>query len=54
MALGAHATGLASLAFGGLVSGPLQWLQAAQYELALFAGFWFVVGMIDELAIDCA
>jgi adsorption protein B len=33
---------------------PLQWLQVAQYELMLFAGFWFVIGMIDEMAIDVA
>ena len=32
----------------------LQWLQVAQYELMLFAGFWFVIGMIDEMAIDLA
>ncbi|MBC2667281.1 glycosyl transferase family protein [Novosphingobium flavum] len=33
---------------------PLQWLQVVQYELMLFAGFWFVIGMADELAIDVA
>jgi adsorption protein B len=29
-------------------------LRLAEYELTLFAAFWFVVGMLDELAIDLA
>jgi adsorption protein B len=33
---------------------PLQWLQVVQYELMLFAGFWFIVGMADEMAVDFA
>lgn len=49
MAYWAHA--IASSAF---VLTPLQWLQVAQYELMLFAGFWFVIGMADEMAIDLA
>ncbi|MCB2059865.1 MAG: glycosyl transferase family protein [Novosphingobium sp.] len=28
-------------------------LQRAEHELLLFAAFWFVVGAIDELAVDC-
>lgn len=47
MAWWAHA--LASSSFG---LAPLQWLQLVQFELMLFAGFWFVIGMIDELAVD--
>ena len=38
-------------------SGASAWLhclQLAQYELMLFAGFWFVVGMADEMAVDLA
>ncbi|MEO5598995.1 MAG: glycosyl transferase family protein [Novosphingobium sp.] len=30
----------------------LHWLRAAEYELMLFAGFWFVLGILDELAVD--
>ncbi len=47
MAYWAHA-----LASSSFVEVPLQWLQMAQYELMLFAGFWFVVGMIDEMVLD--
>jgi len=39
---------------GASVAAPLHWLQLAQYELMLFAGFWFVVGMADEMAMDLA
>lgn len=49
MALWAHA-----LASSSFVISPLQWLQLVQYELMLFAGFRFVVGMADELAVDIA
>jgi len=52
MALGAHALWTAPLAAAALAVGAMPWLQAIQYELALFAGFWFVVGMADELAVD--
>ena len=31
---------------------PLHWLQLSEYELTLFAGFWFIVGMADEMAVD--
>ncbi len=30
----------------------LRWLQLAEHELLLFAAFWFVIGLADELAID--
>ena len=49
MAYWAHA-----LASSSFVLSPLQWLQVAQYELMLFAGFWFLVGMADEMAVDIA
>jgi len=49
MAYWAHA-----LASSSFVMSPLQWLQVIQYELMLFAGFWFVIGIADELAIDVA
>ena len=49
MAWWAHA--LASPMFA---MSPLRWLQLGEYELTLFAGFWFVVGMADEMAIDFA
>jgi len=39
---------------GASAASPLHWLQLAQYELMLFAGFWFVVGMADEMAMDLA
>ncbi|MBS0255466.1 MAG: glycosyl transferase family protein [Proteobacteria bacterium] len=32
----------------------LGWLQLIERELLLFALFWFLIGMIDELAIDVA
>ena len=47
-----HALVMAPLAAVALAAGALPWLQVAQYELTLFAGFWFVVGMADEMAID--
>jgi len=42
----------AQLAAAAFVAGALPLLQVAQYELTLFAGFWFIVGMIDEMAVD--
>lgn len=30
----------------------LQWLRPVEYELTLFAAFWFVFGIADELAMD--
>ncbi|MEJ5975250.1 glycosyl transferase family protein [Novosphingobium sp. PS1R-30] len=30
----------------------LDWLQLVEYELLLFASFWFVLGALDEFAID--
>ena len=33
---------------------PLQWLALTEHELLLFAGVFFLVGLIDETAIDCA
>ncbi len=39
----------------GAVSGTysvLQWLQLIEHELLVFAAFWFVVGLIDEFAVD--
>jgi adsorption protein B len=33
---------------------PLQWVALAEHELLLFAGVFFLVGSIDELAIDLA
>jgi adsorption protein B len=33
---------------------PLQWLALIEHELLLFAGVFFLVGAIDELAIDFA
>ena len=32
--------------------GPFYWLQLVEHELLLFALFWFVIGTLDELAID--
>lgn len=43
-----------ALASSSFLISPLQWLQLVQYELMLFAGFWFVVGMVDEMAVDAA
>ncbi|MES2494369.1 MAG: glycosyl transferase family protein [Pseudomonadota bacterium] len=51
MAWWAHALSSSSSSVG---LAPLHWLQLAQNELMLFAGFWFIVGMADELAIDVA
>ena len=31
---------------------PVDWLALVQHELLLFASLFFVLGMIDELAID--
>lgn len=31
---------------------PLHWAQLIEHELLLFAAFWFVVGIIDEVTID--
>ncbi len=33
-------------------SAPLHWAQLIEHELLLFAAFWFVVGIIDEVTID--
>ncbi len=33
---------------------PLQWLALVEYELLLFAGVFFLIGSLDELAMDCA
>ncbi len=35
-----------------LVEDGLGWLQLARHELLLFSAFWFIVGAIDEFAID--
>ena len=32
---------------------PLVWLALAEHELLLFAGVFFLVGLADELAVDC-
>jgi adsorption protein B len=32
---------------------PLEWLALAEHELLLFAGVFFLVGLADELAMDC-
>ena len=39
---------------GSLVELPrlLEILQRAEHELLLFAAFWFIVGAVDELAVD--
>lgn len=40
---------------GAVASGVgegFEWLQFVRHELLLFAAFWFVVGAIDELAVD--
>ncbi|HET9629191.1 MAG TPA: glycosyl transferase family protein [Novosphingobium sp.] len=52
MAWGGDALVTAPLAATALAAGVLPLLQAVQYELTLFAGFWFIVGMVDELAVD--
>jgi len=56
MAIAAHEPVTAPLAAAALalsgMAGALPWLQVIQYELTLFAGFWFIVGMADELAVD--
>ena len=31
----------------------VDWLQLLERELTLFTLFWFVVGLVDEFAIDC-
>lgn len=49
MAWWAHAAASSSL-----YAVPLSWLQFVHAELMLFAGFWFVVGMLDEMAVDFA
>ncbi|WP_320076663.1 glycosyltransferase [Novosphingobium ovatum] len=35
-----------------LIETIVEWLQLVERELLLFSLFWFVVGMLDELAID--
>jgi len=42
----------APLAAAAFAAGVLPALQVVQYELTLFAGFWFIVGMADEMAVD--
>jgi adsorption protein B len=39
---------------GGVAMLPqiLDWLQLVEHELLLFAAFWFVVGALDQLAVD--
>lgn len=32
---------------------PLEWLALAEHELLLFAGVFFLLGLADELAVDC-
>jgi adsorption protein B len=32
---------------------PLQWLALAEHELLLFAGVFFLIGLADELVVDC-
>ena len=32
---------------------PLEWLALAERELSLFAGAFFLLGLADELAVDC-
>lgn len=41
-------TGAAESWLGGVVD----WIQVARHELMLFAAFWFIVGTLDELAVD--
>ena len=31
---------------------PLEWLALVEHELLLFAGFFFLIGTLDELAVD--
>src|SRR5688572_23991493 len=33
---------------------PLEWLALVERELLLFAAVFFLIGALDELAIDCA
>ncbi|MFM5916234.1 MAG: glycosyl transferase family protein [Novosphingobium sp.] len=40
--------------WGGAGFGGLDWLLLVERELLAFAAFWFCVGLLDELAIDCA
>ena len=42
-----------SMGLPGVISPVLDGLQRAEHELLLFACFWFIIGAIDELAIDC-
>src|SRR5215203_3273493 len=39
-------------ATGATGLGPWQWLQLIEHELLVFALFWFILGAVDELAID--
>jgi adsorption protein B len=32
---------------------PLEWLALIEHELLLFAGAFFLLGLVDELAVDC-
>ena len=31
---------------------PLEWVALAGYELLLFAGLFFLIGSLDDIAID--
>ena len=33
---------------------PLEWLALVEYELLLFAAVFFLIGALDELAVDSA
>ena len=37
-----------------VISGALRALQGVEHELLLFAAFWFILGAVDELAMDIA
>lgn len=36
------------------LQGALHWMQFVRHELLLFAAFWFIIGAIDEFAVDLA
>ncbi len=42
------------VAFAEWMASLLTAVEAVRLELLLFAGFWFTIGAIDELAIDFA
>jgi len=39
-------------AFGVSSWTVVEWLQLVERELLLFALFWFIIGMVDEMALD--